>query len=188
MYVVLSIPIFILSLYLNNKTIYWNIFYAFGILLALYSPRINLQIQRLSLNKVFVMLFLLIIILISTNYYVTANDKLLFKFITGSIAFFIIYIILSLNIIKNSANPFSKLIDLLDSSFITWGKISMIIYLFHIYFITSTRIFLSKVFDITDPALHFILGCFLGMLGPIMIYKLLYNRSKIFRYSLGEVK
>lgn len=144
MYVLLSIPIFILSLYLNNNTIYWNIFYAFVILLVLYLPKINLHIHKLSLNKVLVILPLLIIIMISTNYYITAIDKFLVKFINGSIGFFIIYIILSLDIIKNSANPFSKLMHSLESSFITWGKISNIIYLFHVYCITSTRIFLSK--------------------------------------------
>jgi fucose 4-O-acetylase-like acetyltransferase len=188
MYVVLSIPIFILSLYLNNNTIYWNIFYAFGILLALYSPRINLQIHRFSLTKVFFMLPLLTIMMLTTNYYSTADNRLLVKFINGVIAFFIIYIILSLDIIKNPANLSRKILHSLESSFIDWGKISIIIYLFHIYFITSTRIFLIKVFDITDPTMHFLLGCFIGMLGPIIIYKLLYNRSKIFRYSLGETK
>jgi peptidoglycan/LPS O-acetylase OafA/YrhL len=64
----------------------------------------------------------------------------------------------------------------------------MTVYLLHIPFGSGTRVFLIKVFKITDPSIHFVLGCAAAILGPVIIYNFLHLKSRIFMYSIGEAK
>lgn len=189
-YMLLSIIIFALSLFSENSMIYWiidwNIFYACGFFLAFYLDKIYSIIETSSLKLIYTNLALLLMIMFITNYFLTVNQMT--NFINGIIAFLFIYTIGILVKVKQLSIPFGKILHSIKCNFIYWGKISITIYLFHIYFINCTRILLSKFFNTTNPSLHLILGFSTGMIGSIIIYNFLYNKSKIFRYSIGELK
>lgn len=128
--------------------------------------------------------------LITTNFLVNNQGfsyRYLVTLVNGIIAFLSIYTTITLIETKHVLIP-RKILHLTKTNFIFLGKISMIIYLFHMYFITITKIILIKLSAMTYPSVYFILGSSIGVLGSILIYKLFYNKSKIFRYSLGEAK
>lgn len=189
-YILLSIIIFALSLYLENRIIYYNIFYAFGILLAIYLEKIHSTIEKSPLKLLYPTLALSVAVMLLTNNFLVNNQgfvsRYLVTFINGMIAFLSLYTTIILVETKHVLVP--RILYLTKPNFIFLGKISMIIYLFHMYFITVTKIFVSRLFTTTAPSLYFILGSFIGVLGSILIYKLFYKKSKIFRYSLGEGK
>lgn len=149
------------------------------------------MIEKLPLKLIYTALALSVIIMLTTTKFSVDNEGFRYRYlvtlINGTIAFLSIYTTLALAEAKHILIP-RKALNLMKPSFIFLGKISMIIYLFHMYFITITKVILSKLYGTIDPSLYFISGSFIGILGSILIYKLFYNRSKIFRYSLGEGK
>jgi fucose 4-O-acetylase-like acetyltransferase len=65
------------------------------------------------------------------------------------------------------------------------GSISMIIYLFHIYFLSGTRLLLAKLGGaaIALPV-HLVVGCLAGLFGPVVLYNLL-KPYRAFRWAVG---
>jgi fucose 4-O-acetylase-like acetyltransferase len=189
-YLLLSIILLIVSLKFNNLTtyFYWHLFYALGLLLPYYLHKTHIILDKWGLGVLFAVLSSCIIMMIGVNNFIASNDLWLSKVPNGILAFVFLYIIIYKFKPKPSDKPISKLVNLVEASLVYIGKMSMIIYLTHIYFGTGTRIFLVKFIGVTNPILHFVLGCFIATLGPIIIYKFFQKRSKLFMYSLGESK
>jgi fucose 4-O-acetylase-like acetyltransferase len=191
LYLLVSIILFFISLFVPELFIsfyfHFNIFYALGVFIAYCLPEIYLILERLSLNYIFLILSFCLITMLAVKQFMTPNYQWIVPIINGIIAFAFLYIVIgTYNKIKFSFESNNKLLQLLIDNILYAGKMSMVIYLFHMYFATITRIFLVKGFNITEPSLHFIIGCSTAYLGPIILYKLLQKRSKAFMYSIGE--
>jgi len=65
------------------------------------------------------------------------------------------------------------------------GFFSFSIYLFHVFFTASSRIFLQNI-GFVDMEIIFLIGLVLGVLGPIMIDKIFSGNTHIKYYVLGK--
>ncbi|ATB37845.1 acyltransferase [Cystobacter fuscus] len=72
----------------------------------------------------------------------------------------------------------------LRGRFATVGSISMLFYLFHIYFVSGTRLVLEHLSPGMPLAVHLVVGWTMGLLGPWVIYLLLKDHP-LFRWSIG---
>lgn len=188
-YYILSIIVF--AIYLQNYSviggynyiIYWNILYTSGVFIAHYLPRVYSIMGKLSVISTLAILALGITLMNIVEFSPIKYD--LTKIINGLIAFLLMYAIAITGRKIVSLRKSNKLLQLLNNNIFYLGKISLVIYVLHIYFVTSMRILLIK-FGITQPIIHLVLGCLAATLGPVIIYKLLQKRSRVFRYSLGE--
>jgi fucose 4-O-acetylase-like acetyltransferase len=191
-YFLISICLFTFSLFFKELLISFyfsfNIFYALGVFLAYYLPNAHLILEKLSSKIIFLILFSCSILMLTVKHFMATNHHPLATIINGVLAFVFLYTILDAHRIKLSYEPLNKLLQSAKTNILYAGKLSMVLYLFHMYFATLTRIFLVKGFSITEPTLHFILGSLTAFLGPILVYQLLQKRSKVFMYSIGEGK
>ena len=184
-YIFLSLILFAISLRFERIIIYDNVFYAFGVFIACYLPKIRVILERLYVNFTFIILFSSFSIMLMT-YFIQVNfEEVFVNIINGIIGFFLIYTLAATSKKIISFKQLGKLLHSVKANFLYLGKISMVIYVLHIYFVTAIRVFLVQ-FGITQPSLHFVLGCLAATLGPVIVYKILQTRSKVFRYSLGE--
>jgi fucose 4-O-acetylase-like acetyltransferase len=192
LYFVISISLFTFSLFFKDVLISFyfsfNIFYALGVFIAYYLPKANLMLEKLSSKIIFLILFLCSISMLAVKHFMGTNHHPLATIINGALAFVFLYTIINAHRIKLSYEPINKLLHLVKTNILYAGKVSMVLYLFHMYFATLSRIVLFKVFSITEPSLHFVLGSLTACLGPILVYKLLQKRSQVFMYSIGEGK
>ncbi len=192
LYLLIAICLFIGSLYFQETQLlqiygYFNIFYAFGLFIARFLPKANLAIEKLSTVLTFILMFWCVALMLIINYLIGVDYSLLVKFFNGIIGFILMYIIANF-----SSNKVGKvgnaLIYKVKDSFFYLGKASMTIYVLHIPFGSGTRVILQKIFSITEPHLHFLLGCAAAIMGSVLVHKVLCDRSKLFRYSIGESK
>ncbi len=192
LYFLISIFLFTFSLVFQELLIsfyfYFNIFYALGVFIAYYLPKAHLILDKSSLRIIFLILFLCVILMLAVKHFMTTNHHPLAPIINGGLAFGFLYTIIDVHRLKFSYEPINKLLHSVKNNILYAGKVSMILYLFHMYFATITRIVLFKGFSITEPSLHFVLGSLTAFLGPILVYKLLQKRSQVFMYSIGEGK
>jgi len=166
---------------------YWNLFYAFGVFLASYLYNIRLILEKLPLVLIFIMGSCSITTMIFTKNLIAVNDVEPSRIINGPIGFLFMYMMVSENRIL-LPKLLESLRNSITSHFLYLGKMSMIVYLFHGYFTRSTIIILTKLLGLPNPIFYFIIVSFTGVLGPIVLYKVLQKRSKIFMYSIGSAQ
>lgn len=190
----ISILLFIICAYLNNQLVYiwwhWNIFYAFGVFLSPYLYRIHLKLETLPLPINILMGSLCLTVLLAAKYFIKISSSGFdfLRLINGPTAFLLLYIIL-----ESGKNPVvSKTISKIKGSLLNniafIGKISMVVYLFHGYFTRSAIMIVTKILGRPEAIIYFLVVGLIGVLGPIVLYQLLHNRSKFFRYSIGAGK
>lgn len=68
--------------------------------------------------------------------------------------------------------------------FATVGSISMLFYLFHIYFVSGMRIALERISPGMPLAVHLVMGWLMGLVGPWILYQFLKDQP-LFRWSIG---
>jgi hypothetical protein len=64
------------------------------------------------------------------------------------------------------------------------GSISMIVYIFHIYFLSAARLLLVKLAPGLTLPLHLLIGWLAVVAGPLLLFRLL-GRYRLFRWSIG---
>ncbi len=167
---------------------YWNIFYAFGVFIASYLYKIRLFLEKLPFALISLMLGCGISTMILTKYFIAVNNIENSRIVNGPIAFLCMYAIINLPDKILLPKLLQHLRHAVATYFIYLGTASMIIYLFHGYFTRGTITFVIKVLSLPNPIFYFILVSFIGIFGPIIIYKFLLSKSKIFMYSIGGSK
>src|ERR671933_522359 len=189
LYLLISLGLFTISLVFKELLVSFyfsfNIFYAFGVFLAYYLPEAHLTLERLSSIIIFLILSSCVIIMLAVKHYMGNNHHPLASLINGIIAFSFLFVILDTPRIKLSSQWINNLWHSFVTQILYAGKMSMVIYLFHMYFATIARTLLFKVFSVKEPGIHFIVGSITAYLGSIIVYKLFQKRSKVFIYSIG---
>jgi hypothetical protein len=61
---------------------------------------------------------------------------------------------------------------------LTLGSASLVIYLLHILAGSGARVILSRVFEVSSFSVHMVIGCFIGLLVPILVLMVV-NKVKI---------
>lgn len=64
------------------------------------------------------------------------------------------------------------------------GSTSMSFYLFHIYFVSGSRLLLRRLYPMAPLSLHMVVGFLLGSLGPWMLIQILKSRPSV-NWSVG---
>jgi len=193
-YLGISISLFIICIYLNNNLIYiwwhWNIFYAFGVFIAPYLYKIRLKLEMVSLPiRVLIVALLMMVMLAARELIEISNSGIdLVRLINGSLAFLLMYIMLCSATTIVLSKRATELIQSYAKYVVYLGKISMVVYLFHGYFTRTTVMFIVKVLGRIEPILYFMIVSSLGVLGPVILYQILQNKSKAFMYSIGAGK
>ncbi|MGI2906715.1 acyltransferase family protein [Tolypothrix sp. VBCCA 56010] len=165
---------------------YWNLFYAFGVFIASYLEKIRLYLEKLPF-LIFVIFIAGITTMVLTKYFIAVNNIENSRIINGPIAFLSMYAVTNSREKILLPKQLENLRHAVATSFVYLGAASMIIYLFHGYFTRGTILFITK-FLVPNPIFYFIVVSFMGILGPIILYKFLLSKSKIFIYSIGGVK
>jgi peptidoglycan/LPS O-acetylase OafA/YrhL len=86
--------------------------------------------------------------------------------------------------VRNLTARWGGLAERLRGRLVFAGSISMIIYLFHIYFLSGLRTVLQKAWPGAPLSVHLVLGCLVGLLGPVLLYRALQG-NRAFRWSIG---
>jgi peptidoglycan/LPS O-acetylase OafA/YrhL len=64
------------------------------------------------------------------------------------------------------------------------GSLSMILYLFHLYFVSGTRVALERWHPGTPLAVHLVVGLVAGCMGPWVLFQILKGQP-LFHWSVG---
>ncbi|NEU74503.1 acyltransferase [Hassallia byssoidea VB512170] len=166
---------------------YWNLFYAFGVFIASYLDKIRLYLEKLPF-LIFFIFICGITTMVLTKYFIAVSNIENSRIINGPIAFLSMYAVTNSREKILLPKQLEHLRHAIATSFVSLGVASMIIYLFHGYFTRGTIIFITKFLGLPNPILYFTVVSFMGILGPIILYKFLLSKSKIFMYSIGGVK
>ncbi len=188
-YFIISIFLFVVSFYLSgfiSLVLYWNIFYAFGNVIAPYIFQVRDKIEKSSYFFNLGSIFLLTLSMLAINYFLNKDYSLIAKFINGLTSFVIMYIIAGTSWETASLSLVVKLTKSLNNIFTYLGKISMSIYLLHVMCGSLTRMILVKI-GISQIIPQFCLGLIAATLIPIGVHEV-FKRNKIFLYSIGEFK
>jgi fucose 4-O-acetylase-like acetyltransferase len=151
--------------------LYWNLFYAFGIASSNFLLSNPVQLKPTYAFLVITSCFGWMLL---SNSFLPSESLWLARLLNALPAFIALYLGL-----RTVQLPFFfRITEYL-------GRKSMVIYLFHIYFGTCTRILLSKV-GIIAPLPQLILGCILALMGPILLYETIFSRYPLFAFLIGE--
>jgi fucose 4-O-acetylase-like acetyltransferase len=172
--------------YLYANYLQGNMFYALGVFLAAFLERISLLINSLP-SPVTVLSLIMCAVLMVVNFsFLPSQFNYIGMLINGILAFLFLYIAFNKKIEILPHLIINKLVLWLHKNLEYWGNKSMVIYLFHVYFGAATRIAIVKLFHSTSPILHLTLGSLIAIIGPLILYNILVNKSKFFAYSIGE--
>ncbi|KAF3890954.1 acyltransferase [Tolypothrix bouteillei VB521301] len=69
-----------------------------------------------------------------------------------------------------------------------WGIFSLEIYVAHIIAASSARIFLQKMFHISEPIVHLLIGTYVGIYGPIAFSKICSKLGFQYMFKLRSLK
>jgi fucose 4-O-acetylase-like acetyltransferase len=171
---------------------FWNLFYAFGVFVTKYLFELDLLPLKnnYEFKKVIIVVFSIMIMVVTLHFLPKDADVDYLRIVNGIIGFLCLYIVCD-KLITNLSNTkliYGKLLATLTNFFIYSGKVSMVIYLFHGYFTGLLKTIMFKVGILPNPSLYFVIVSYAGILGPILIYEILKNRSRLFLYSIGSGK
>lgn len=164
--------------------LYWNLFYALGLWVADWIGSLEKLDEGLKHFPWWAISLLLLTgpyVVSMVNGIIPGQYYLVTKLFNGPIAFAYLIVFLA-------ALPRVSFLEKMRGWIEVMGRLSMPIYLIHIYFLILVRIAVDKVLGATGVAmvLHLVLGSLIAIWGPILIYQWLKPRSKIFSFILGE--
>lgn len=172
--------------YLYANYLRGNMFYAIGVFIATYLEKISLLINRMSSSIAVLSLIMCAALMAVTFSFAPSKFSEIVILVNGTLAFLFLYIAFNKKTEVTPLIMIKEIVVTLKKTICYLGNKSMIIYLFHVHFGAATRIAIVKLLNNTSPTLHLTLGCLVAIMGPLIIYKILVNKSKIFAYSIGE--
>jgi hypothetical protein len=69
-----------------------------------------------------------------------------------------------------------------------WGQLSLQIFVAHTIFSAGARIFLQKIFHLSIPSVHIIVGGLMGIYGPIGLYLICQKFNFPYAFTLRPLK
>jgi hypothetical protein len=161
---------------------YWIRFFGLGLFIQPAMAGACQSLSRLSAPRQALVSLGLAALLVGVFVGIHHEDNELVCVINGPLGF---CLLISLSVFLGSrARGGGAVWTALRGRLATVGSISMLFYLFHIYFVSGTRIVLEHLSPGVPLAVHVLLGWVVGLLGPWAIYLLLKDHP-VFRWSIG---
>ncbi len=157
----------------------WNLAYAFGLGIALYLEPVAAKLARVPVSRLWILGAGLAGLMLVGWLAMPGQWLAVTKFANGCLAFALLMLL-----------PASS--RKLPARFYEWcmylGRVSMAIYLFHVYFLGGVRILIEQLLGTTLLVLplQLVAGFTVGLLVPVYLYEFFKPRSKLFVLSLGE--
>jgi fucose 4-O-acetylase-like acetyltransferase len=166
--------------------LYWFCYFAFGIALQPVLPRVRgwLEAQRGWSFAVAAILFAVLVLLYRLAPETDAHQGL--RPLAGPTAFFF-QLTLAVTLGDLFRRTTKRLTTSIHAFMVECGSISMTLYIFHIYFVSGSRIALSRIFHVHSLPLHLIIGWTIGFAGPYALWRRLRN-NRLFLVSVGMVR
>jgi fucose 4-O-acetylase-like acetyltransferase len=156
-------------------TLYWNRFFSLGLFLYPWLAPARALLERLPVRR---------LALVATGSLVAVGLLhstfphelyLQTRVLTGPLAFGVLMMFAVLLRTASWGRLWKGARGLLSFT----GAHSMNFYLFHIYFVSGTRILAERVYPGTPLAVHLLLGCLVGYLGPYLLFWALKERRSL---------
>jgi hypothetical protein len=162
--------------------LYWNIFFAFGVVIHPYLHPLRTELQSMPRWALTLMpLAFFVAIFVHWQLYPEVHLDRSYL-LDGPLAF---CMELSLAVlVRDLFRQSGAACDWLQGRIVLVGSISMIVYIFHIYFLSGTRLLLLKLFPGQPLSAHLVFGWLAGIGGPLLLFWTLKNH-RLFRWSVG---
>jgi fucose 4-O-acetylase-like acetyltransferase len=162
--------------------LYWNRFFALGMLVYPWLPAARQALSRLSVGLQPLVALAFLGITVGVYAVFPMEQYPLVCSINGTFGFCMLY---SLAVfLRNGSVRWGVAWREVWSRFVATGSISMILYLFHLYFVSGMRIVVERVHPETPVGVHLMLGCVAGFVGPWLMYLVLKGQGW-FHWSVG---
>lgn len=161
---------------------YWNRFFGLGLFIQPFMGDACRALARFSAPRQALVSLGLVFLMVTTYLALPREDYELVCIINGPLGF---CWLISLSVFLGSrARQGGAVWKALRERFVTVGSVSMLFYLFHIYFVSGMRIALERLSPGMPLAVHLALGWAVGLIGPWIIYQVLKDQP-LFRWSIG---
>jgi fucose 4-O-acetylase-like acetyltransferase len=162
--------------------LYWNCFFGLGLLIHPWLAPVRQALERLTIPSqallpvgFFLLIVLVYVVLPVKNYDVA-------RAINGPLGFCMLF---SLAVfLRNRSSEWGAAWKQAWSRLVFTGSISMILYLFHLYFVAGTRVALERWHPGMPLPVHLVLGLLAGCMGPWLLLHA-FKGSPLFHWSVG---
>jgi fucose 4-O-acetylase-like acetyltransferase len=162
--------------------LYWNRFFGLGLLIHPWLVSVRRVLSRLPLVLQLLVPCGFLALLVLVYAALPAERYAAVCLINGPLGF---WMLLSLSIVlRNQAKVGDGIWRGAWSELVSAGSISMALYLFHLYFVSGTRIVLERWHPGTPVMEHLVLGLLAGCVGPWLLVLVL-RGLRLFRWSVG---
>jgi fucose 4-O-acetylase-like acetyltransferase len=160
----------------------WNRFFGLGMLVYPWLAPVRQALARAggTLQALLPVLFFGLIALVYTL--VPAEQYAWACAINGPLGFCMLLSLASL--LRNRVSAWGDVWKAAWRRLVFVGSISMVLYLFHLYFVSGTRIALERWSPGTPLAVHVVLGLLAGCVGPWFLFQA-FKGSPLFQWSVG---
>lgn len=162
--------------------LYWNRFFGLGILLQPVLPDVGRRLARLpvALLALLPLVFLGLMVLVYTAFPEARYETVCA--INGPLGFCMMLSLAAF--LRTHVSTWGVTWRRLWRRAVFAGSISMLLYLFHLYFVSGMRLALERVFPGAPLAVHLVLGVLAGCSGPWLLL-LAFKGLRPFRWSIG---
>jgi hypothetical protein len=163
--------------------LYWNRFFALGLLVHpwLGSVRQALARRTVAAQALLPVGFFSLLLLVYTV--LPQEQYAVVRLINGPLGFCMLF---SLAVfLGNGAARWGAWWREGWSRLATVGSLSMVLYLFHLYFTSGMRVVLERWHPGTSLAVHLVLGTLAGSVGPWLLFQV-FKGSPLFHWSIGH--
>ena len=163
--------------------LYWNIFFAVGIVMATELPVADRWLNRQPLWLWFSLILLCVSVVTTTKLQLPLLSQLLMvRLVTGIPGFVLLYLMCGLS--RRLANRIAR--PSVHSSLVHIGTMSMVIYLFHGYFTRFSVLILTKLSPGMIPIGYFLILSITGIGAPLLLNVFILRRSSPLSYITGS--
>jgi fucose 4-O-acetylase-like acetyltransferase len=156
-------------------TLYWNRFFSLGLFIYPWLAPARALLERLPGRR---LALVATVSLVSVGLMHSMFPKALYlvtRVLTGPLAF---CVLMMFAVLLRTAS-WGRLWKWVGGLLRFTGANSMNFYLFHIYFVSGTRILVERVHPGTPLAVHLMMGCLVGYLGPYLLFWALKERRSL---------
>jgi peptidoglycan/LPS O-acetylase OafA/YrhL len=163
--------------------LYWNRFFALGLLVYPWLAPVSGAIQRQTvalqvlLPTGFLALITLVYAVLPAEQYEVART------LNGPLGFCMLFSLVV--VLRHQGSEWGALWKYVWSRLVFVGTLSMVIYLFHLYFVVAVRIALERLLPEPLAAVHVALGILAGCVGPWLI-SVVFKGLPLFHWTLGQ--
>jgi hypothetical protein len=161
---------------------YWNRFFGLGLFIQPYMAGSCQFLSRLSPWRQLAVALGIASAMVAIFLVLPREDYELVCLLNGPLGF---CLLIALSVFLGSrAREGGGVWKFLRERFATVGSLSMLFYLFHIYFVSGMRIALERLSPGLPLGVHLVMGWFAGLLGPWLLYQFVKDQP-LFRWSIG---